>query len=77
MAAGVGKLVAIAGAGFLIYHGVYMGAALFAFIIFAGERERRAVMRAEQEAEHWLRVRARLSMPIQIKETDTKPPALV
>ena len=77
VAAGVGKLVAIAGAGFLIYHGVYMGAALFAFIIFAGERERRAVMRAEQEAEHWLRVRARLSMPIQIKETDTKPPALV
>lgn len=64
IAAGVGKVVAIAGAGFLVYHQYYLGAALFAFIIFAGERERRAVMRAEREAEHWRTLRARFEPTI-------------
>jgi Zn-dependent protease len=60
IAVGVGKLVALAGAGYLVYIEHYLGAVLFAFIIFAGERELQAVVRFEQAAAHWREFQARM-----------------
>jgi len=60
VAASVGKVVAVAGATYLIYTGNYLGGVLFAFIIFAGERELRSVVRHEREVAHWREIQARL-----------------
>lgn len=53
IAVGIGKVIALAGATYLVYREHYMGAVLFAFIIYAGETELRSVVRAERVAEHW------------------------
>lgn len=53
IAVAVGKLIALIGATLLVYHENYMGAVLFAFIIYAGERELRSVARTEQAAAYW------------------------
>jgi Zn-dependent protease len=64
IAAHAGKAVAIAGAVYLmVYRGNYLAGVLFAFIIFAGERELRSVARREREAEHWRSIYARLNRP--------------
>lgn len=63
IAVGVGKVVALAGAGYLACNRHFLGAALFAFIIFAGERELRAVERRELDAAHWRKTLARLMAP--------------
>jgi Zn-dependent protease len=59
IAVGVGKIVALAGATYLVYKGNYLGGVLFVFIIFAGERELRSVIRREQEAAHWREMQVR------------------
>lgn len=57
IAASVGKVLAVlAAVGMVWLFDNWLGAALFAFIFFAGEIEYRAVRRREAEAEHWRRV---------------------
>jgi Zn-dependent protease len=63
VAVAVGKVVAIAGATYLIATENYLGGVLFAFIIFAGERELRSVVRLEREAAHWREIQARFVRP--------------
>lgn len=69
IAAHVGKVVALAGAAYLIHKGNYLGGALFAFIIFAGERELRSVARREQVAAHWRTLLARFQRTIASETT--------
>jgi Zn-dependent protease len=60
IAAHTGKVVALAGAAYLIFrHGNYLGGVLFGFIIFAGQRELQAVERRERDAAHWREIEAR------------------
>lgn len=73
IAVGVGKIVALAGAGYLAYRGNHLGWLLFAFIIFAGEVELRAVIRAEREAEHWRGIRARFQSLVDAPPPDSPP----
>jgi Zn-dependent protease len=77
IAAGVGKVVALAGAAYLIYNANYLGGVLFAFIIFAGERELRAVARLEQAAAHWRTIESRFRRPLEVVETDSAPPRII
>lgn len=77
IAAGVGKVVALAGATYLVFKGHYLGGLLFAFIIFAGENELRAVIRAEQAAEHWRMIQARFQSPTDLTPPDAPPPRLI
>ncbi len=69
-AVGVGKIIAMAGAAYLLYKGIYLGALLFAFIIFAGSRELQSVIRTEQAAEHWRQFQARLAPPLEAPSTE-------
>jgi Zn-dependent protease len=73
IAAGIGKVVALAGAAYLIHLEHYLGAVLFAFIIFAGEQELRAVVRMEQAAEHWRSIQARFREPIGTAPVEPPP----
>lgn len=77
IAVGVGKLVALAGAACLVYIGHYLGAVLFAFIIFAGERELRSVARFERDAAHWRDFYARMR-PVEqpVPPKNEEPPRL-
>jgi Zn-dependent protease len=77
IAVGVGKVLAILGATYLIYNEHYLGGVLFAFIIFAGERELQAVARAERAAEHWREIQARLYVPVITKTDPNEPPRLI
>lgn len=77
VAVGVGKVVALTGATYLIYKGNYLGGALFAFIIFAGERELRSVVRREQIAAHWREMDARFHQAAPASSESTIPPRLV
>ncbi|MFA6960112.1 MAG: site-2 protease family protein [Opitutaceae bacterium] len=77
IAAGVGKVVALAGAGFLIYNGHYMGGVLFGFIIFAGERELRATARMEMEEAHWRQFQSRFQPPLNIAPSEDFPPRVI
>ena len=74
IAVGVGKIVALAGATYLVFNGHYLGLVLFLFIIFAGETELRSVERIEQAAEHWRAIQARLQPPIDLSPPDDTPP---
>lgn len=74
IAAHAGKVVAVAGAAYLVLaHGNYLAAVLFAFIIVAGERELRAVSRREQAAAHWLEVGRRLADIRRAAENEAPP----
>lgn len=77
IAVGVGKIVALAGATYLIYNGHYLGGVLFAFIIFAGEMELRAVVRAERSEEHWHSIKARFFPPARVPPSDEPPPRII
>jgi Zn-dependent protease len=77
IAVGVGKVVALAGATYLVLKGHYMGAVLFAFIIFAGENELRAVTRAEQVAAHWREIQSRFQPPSDLPPPEETPPRLI
>jgi Zn-dependent protease len=59
VAVAVGKIVALMGATYLIHKNNYLGAVLFAFIIFAGERELRSVMQMEKAVSNWRELVAR------------------
>ncbi len=76
VAAGIGKIVALAGATFLVYNEYYLGGVLFAFIIFAGEQELRAVARVETAAAHWRGIQARFRPPIDVTPPDHSPPRI-
>lgn len=77
IAVGVGKLVAILGACYLVYNAHYLGAVLFAFIIFSGERELRSVERNERDAAHWREFYARFNAPPSPPEDSGPPPRIV
>jgi Zn-dependent protease len=77
IAVGIGKVVALAGAGFLVYHAHYLGAVLFAFIIFAGERELQAVIRFEQSAAHWRDFQSRMQGAEVLQPGQTEPPRII
>jgi Zn-dependent protease len=55
----VGEIIAVSCAGFLAYNQNYLGAALFLFIIFAGELELRSVLLMEQAVSDWRELVAR------------------
>lgn len=78
IAAGVGKVLAILGAAWLLYEGHYLGVALFLFIFAAGEMELRAVARAERVEAHWREVYARFRAVAPAAEppivNDEEPP---
>jgi Zn-dependent protease len=82
IAVAVGKIVALAGATYFIYQGHYLGGILFVFIIYAGEKELRAVARFERAALHWRDQRAGLFHPPHPphapnpRPPDEKPPGL-
>jgi Zn-dependent protease len=76
IAVGVGKVVALAGATYLIYLGQYMGGVLFVFIIYAGETELQSVVRLERAAQHWRDLQARAHPPIQLRPEDDQPRGL-
>jgi Zn-dependent protease len=76
IAVGVGKLVALAGAGYLVYREHYLGAVLFAFIIFAGERELQAVVRLEQTAAHWREFQSRMKFAEPLAP-ENDPPRII
>lgn len=64
IAAHAGKAVALATAAYLILKwNNYLAAVLFGFIIYAGQRELRAVERREREAAHWREIEARFFAP--------------
>lgn len=77
VAVGVGKVVALAGATYLVYKGNYLGAVLFGFIIFAGERELRSVVRREQVAAHWREMEARFHQVPPLPPEADVPPRLI
>ena len=77
IAVGVGKLVALAGASYLIYLGQYMGGVLFVFIIYAGETELRSVARLERAAQHRRDLQALAHPPIIILPNDDEPRGIV
>jgi Zn-dependent protease len=77
IAVALGKIVALAGAAYFVYTKNYHGAALFAFIIFAGELELRSVIRTERDAAHWRSIHARFQRPIEITPSDSVPPRIV
>lgn len=73
-AALVGKVLALVGIAVMLFwweEPHYLGAALFLFIIFAGEAEYQAVRRAEVEAAHWRNYFAR--MPVATAPTPEPP----
>ncbi len=76
IAVGAGKVVALAGATYLVFNGHYLGLLLFLFIIFAGETELRSVTRMEQAAEHWRTFQARSQAPIDLTPPDDTPPQM-
>lgn len=71
-AANVGKVLAVVGIVLMIFwwHN-YLGALLFAFILFAGDMEYRAVRRREMEDAHWREMLARL-----YGRPQTEPPVI-
>lgn len=73
IAVGVGKVVALAGATYLIYHDQYMGGVLFLFIIYAGETELKSVVRLERAAQHWRDLQAHAFPPPPLRPDDNKP----
>lgn len=78
-AALVGKVLALGGIAVMLLwfdEPHYLGAALFLFIIFAGETEYRAVLRAEREAAHWQYFFARQAAPTTVAPTSAEPPLL-
>ena len=77
IAVGVGKVLALVGAACLIYKGQYLGGVLFAFIIYAGERELRSVERLEREAAHWREIEARFFRPVPATPPEDEPPRLI
>jgi len=78
IAAHAGKVVAIATAAYLILKwDNYLAAVLFAFIIYAGERELRAVERREREAAHWREMEARFSQPVPSTPPEDEPPSII
>lgn len=78
IAAHVGKAVAGAGAIYLIfYKHNTLGGVLFAFIIFAGECELRAVARMERAAEHWRSIQSRFKPPLDLPPPNTTPPRMI
>ena len=72
-AAGVGKVLAVAGALFMAFwaHN-YLGAALFAFIFMAGEAEYRAVKRRDLEEAYW----RRMTLRTYVAPPASEPPIL-
>jgi Zn-dependent protease len=79
IAAHAGKVVAVAGALYLVFVvGNYLAAVLFTFIIIAGERELKSIARAERDAEHWRAVHSRLQpVPANVDGIDEAPPRLM
>ncbi|HEY8933301.1 MAG TPA: site-2 protease family protein [Rariglobus sp.] len=77
IAAHTGKVVAIATAAYLVLKwDNYLAAVLFGFIIYAGQRELRAVERREREAAHWREIEARFFQPVPSTSED-EPPHLI
>jgi Zn-dependent protease len=70
IAVGVGKLVALAGATYLVYLGQYLGGVLFVFILYAGETELRSIVRLERAAQYWRDLHARAHPPIPLRPYD-------
>lgn len=63
IAAHAGKVIAVACAALLIfYYHNYLGAVLFAFIVFAGQRELNAVARKERDDADWRLIGARFPL---------------
>ncbi|MDF3059591.1 MAG: peptidase [Rariglobus sp.] len=77
IAAGVGKVLALAGAVCFLFYHYYHGAVLFAFIIFAGEQELRAVARMETSVRYWHSIRARFSPPIDVTPVESPRPRII
>lgn len=73
-----GKAVALAGAAyFVFFQHNYLAAVLFTFIIIAGERELRAIVRTEQAAEHWRGIQSRFMPPPPPATLDDVPPKVI
>lgn len=71
-AANVGKVLAVAGIGVMLFWlDNWLGAALFLFILMAGEAEYRAVKRRDAEDAHWRHMMERL-----YQERQESPPLL-
>lgn len=71
-AANVGKVLAVAGIGVMLFWlDNWLGAALFLFILMAGEAEYRAVKRRDAEDAHWRDTMERL-----YQERQQPPPLL-
>ncbi|CAM2852761.1 site-2 protease family protein [Rariglobus hedericola] len=80
IAAHAGKVVALAGAAYLVFYWKnYPACVLFGFIIFAGHRELQAVARKEKEAAHWRMIEARFNQPTVVTVTpiDEVPPRAI
>lgn len=69
----VGRVVSVTAAGYAIYEQNYLAAALFAFILFAGNAEYVQTLRRDQEERYWAE-KARLVEEAQARGT---PPPLI
>jgi len=76
IAAHTGKVIAVAAASALVFYvHNYLGAVLFAFIIFAGQRELRAVARQEEDDAHWRVITSRFPRLMPVSSVEN-PPAI-
>jgi Zn-dependent protease len=74
VAVAVGKLIALAGAIYLVYLGHYLSGVLFAFIIYAGEKELRSVVRQERAAQYWRDLQIHVPPPLPLLPSDDSVP---
>lgn len=73
----LGVIVALGGESFGWWEGrLWLLAALFAFIFFAGETEYRALLRREREEAHWRETLARLQRAAVVEPPVLEPPIL-
>jgi Zn-dependent protease len=76
IAVGVGKVVALAGAIYLIYNEHYLGGILFIFIMIAGEKELRSVTRIDAAENQWRSLQAQFRPSSTVTDHDDEPPRL-
>lgn len=70
----VGRVLAVLLAGWALYRGNYLLAALFTFIYFAGAAEYRQAVRREQEEAYWAEMARRATVATPV---DEEPPLLM
>ena len=70
----VGRVLAVLLAGWALYRGNYMLAALFMFIFFAGAAEYRQTLRRDQEEAYWAEMARRATVAAP---AGNEPPLLI